>query len=167
MCGISGWIDWQVDLMQQKDVLVSMTSKLTAGGPDAEGYWMSESAAIGHRRLVVLDPEGGKQPMVRSYGDQTYVLAYNGELYNTVEVREKLISKGHHFKSYSDTEVVLIAYIEWGPACVQFLNGIFAFGVWNNFDQTLFIARDRMGVKPLFTLSGETHFYLHQKLNRY
>lgn len=160
MCGIAGWIDWQTDLTTRKKVLENMTRKLSARGPDAEGYWLTERAAIGHRRLVVVDPEGGQQPMIKRYGERIYVLTYNGELYNTDEVREKLIAKGHRFLSYSDTEVVLVSYIEWGPACVQYLNGIFAFGIWSEYDQSLFLARDRMGVKPLFyTERGESFLF--------
>lgn len=150
MCGITGWIDWEEDLTQKRPILEKMMERLAARGPDADGFWVSERAAIGHRRLIVVDPEGGKQPMIRQQGDRFYVLTYNGELYNTDEVRRDLIARGHHFQSYSDTEVVLVSYLEWGPSCVERFNGIFAFGIWNEFDQSLFLARDRMGVKPLF-----------------
>lgn len=150
MCGITGWIDWENDLSQQRATLEKMTGRLTPRGPDAEGYWLSRHAAIGHRRLVVVDPEGGIQPMMRKYGEKTYVLTYNGELYNTDQIRQILTAKGHVFQSYSDTEVVLVSFIEWGPACVNYFNGIFAFGVWDEYQQSLFLARDRMGVKPLF-----------------
>ena len=150
MCGIAGWVDWEADLRGERPLLETMTRRLAARGPDAEGYWLAEHAAIGHRRLIVVDPAGGWQPMIKHYGERTYVLTYNGELYNTAEVRAELEAKGHHFDSYSDTEVVLVAYIEWGPACVERFNGIYAIGIWSEAEQSLFLARDRMGVKPLF-----------------
>ncbi|TCL67421.1 asparagine synthase (glutamine-hydrolysing) [Hydrogenispora ethanolica] len=150
MCGIAGWVDWEADLTRERALLEEMTRRLSDRGPDAEGYWTSRHAAIGHRRLIVVDPAGGWQPMIKRYGERTYVLTYNGELYNTAEVRAELEAKGHRFDSYSDTEVVLVAYIEWGPDCVERFNGIYAIGIWSEYDQSLFLARDRMGVKPLF-----------------
>lgn len=164
MCGITGWIDWEEDLTQNRPILEKMTKTLEARGPDAYGYWVSARAGIGHRRLVVVDPEGGKQPMIRQIGDRFYVLTYNGELYNTDEIRKELISKGYRFHSYSDTEVVLVSYLEWGPACVERFNGIFAFGVWSEFEQSLFLARDRMGVKPLFYIKRGDSFLFGSEL---
>jgi asparagine synthase (glutamine-hydrolysing) len=127
-----------------------MTETLAARGPDAKGYWFGERAIIGHRRLIVVDPEGGKQPMIRESNNQLYVLTYNGELYNSDDIRRDLKARGHRFNSYSDTEVVLVSYLEWGAACLERFNGIFAFGIWSQAEQSLFLARDRMGVKPLF-----------------
>jgi asparagine synthase (glutamine-hydrolysing) len=150
MCGIAGWIDWEQDLTQSRPILEKMTETLTPRGPDASGYWVSSRAAIGHRRLIVVDPSGGSQPMVRCYEERTYVLTYNGELYNTEEIRRDLITLGFTFQSYSDTEVLLLSYVAWGPACLDRFNGIYAFGIWSEHDQTLFLGRDRMGVKPLF-----------------
>ncbi len=150
MCGIAGWVDWDADLRGERATLETITRKLSPRGPDAEGYWQSEHVAIGHRRLIVVDAAGGRQPMIKRYGERTFVLTYNGELYNTVELRTELEKFGHHFDSYSDTEVLLVAYIQWGAECVERFNGIFAFGIWSEHDQSLFLARDRMGVKPLF-----------------
>ncbi|MTI80309.1 MAG: asparagine synthase (glutamine-hydrolyzing) [Firmicutes bacterium] len=150
MCGITGWIDWQDDLTGQKDILQKMTDTMAYRGPDAEGTWLSTHAALGHRRLTVIDPVGGSQPMIRRRGDHTYVITYNGELYNTPELRRELEARGYAFKGHSDTEVLLTSFIEWGPSCVDRLNGIFAFALWNEVNQELFIARDRLGVKPLF-----------------
>ncbi|MEL7656648.1 MAG: asparagine synthase (glutamine-hydrolyzing), partial [Bacillota bacterium] len=99
---------------------------------------------------VVVDPEGGKQPMIRKRGNDQYVLIYNGELYNTLEIRQDLISRGYVFEGWSDTEVLLNAYIEWGEKCLQRFNGIYAFAVWDDGRKRLFLARDRIGVKPLF-----------------
>jgi asparagine synthase (glutamine-hydrolysing) len=150
MCGIAGWIDWEQDLTQSRLILEKMTETLTSRGPDASGYWLSPRAAIGHRRLIVVDPAGGAQPMVRRFGHRTYVLTYNGELYNTEEIRQDLKILGFTFESYSDTEVLLLSYAAWGPACLERFNGIYAFGIWSEHDQSLFLGRDRMGVKPLF-----------------
>ncbi len=150
MCGITGWVDWNSNLNAQKQVLETMVGTLRNRGPDASGCWLSNHAAIGHRRLSVVDPEGGAQPMIRQMGNRTYVITYNGELYNTPDLRRELESLGHTFLSHSDTEVLLVSYIEWGAKCVEKFNGIFAFGIWSEDDQSLFMARDRIGVKPLF-----------------
>jgi len=151
MCGITGWVDWKRDLSREDDILLKMTNSLSHRGPDAVGTWMSPRAALGHRRLVVVDPLGGQQPMVRSRGNNKYVITYNGELYNTLELRRELEARGHRFQTRnSDTEVLLMAYIEWGSACLARLNGIYAFAIWDDSDQSLFLARDRLGVKPLF-----------------
>jgi len=180
MCGIAGWIDWDADLTQQRPALAAMCDRLACRGPDAEGAWITPHAAFVHRRLSVIDPEGGRQPMIRSRrvlpapalpfslasrtpdraplpaadaeppAEEPFVLTYNGELYNTAELRAELESRGHTFTTRCDTEVLLRGYIEWGPACVERFNGIFAFGVWDQGARTLFLARDRLGVKPLF-----------------
>lgn len=151
MCGITGWIDWEDDLTGKDVILELMVEKLSRRGPDASGAWISKSAAIGHRRLVVVDPRGGAQPMTRRRGEGVYTITYNGELYNTLELRRELETLGCVFLTRnSDTEVLLMAYMEWGPACVERLNGIYAFAVWSEADQSLFLARDRLGVKPLF-----------------
>jgi len=150
MCGITGWIDWQKDLTQYPSVLQSLTDTLANRGPDASGTWITQHCALGHRRLSVMDPANGAQPMVRKYGENTFTIVYNGELYNAPELKKQLEQRGHKFQTTCDTEVLLVSYIEWGRACVERLNGIFAFGVWNSLEQTLFLVRDRLGVKPLF-----------------
>ncbi|MDK2801452.1 MAG: hypothetical protein PWQ70_3071 [Clostridiales bacterium] len=150
MCGIAGWIDWQTNIEEQQSILEMMGETLTYRGPDASGLWTSTNAGLVHRRLIVIDPEGGIQPMVRKRGKNTYVIVYNGELYNTPELRSLLKARGYTFKGHSDTEVLLLSYMEWGEHCVKYLNGIYAFGVWDEAEQRLFLARDRMGVKPLF-----------------
>ncbi|HEX3045437.1 MAG TPA: asparagine synthase (glutamine-hydrolyzing) [Bacillota bacterium] len=164
MCGICGWIDWEIDLTQHKPIVEAMTRSLAARGPDASGYWWSKHAGIGHRRLIVVDPEGGAQPMVRSFGNETFILTYNGELYNTAEIRSDLQTLGYVFQSYSDTEVVLLSFVHWGPDCVNRFNGIYAFGIWREQDQSLFLARDRMGVKPLFYAQRGSAFYFGSEL---
>lgn len=150
MCGIAGWIDWEADLTRPGNALAAMSETLARRGPDAAGIWLSPRAALAHRRLIVVDPTGGGQPMTRRYGDRTYVISYNGELYNTPELRRELEARGHAFRGYSDTEVLLVACVEWGADCLRRLNGIFAFAVWDEAEQRLFLARDRLGVKPLF-----------------
>lgn len=150
MCGIAGWIDWDKDLTRQRPILERMNETHANRGPDASGIWLSKHAALAHRRLTVVDPEGGGQPMIRKRGSNHYVMTYNGELYNTPELRQNLQARGYTFEGHSDTEVLLISFIEWGPKCVEHLNGIFAFAIWNESEQSLFMARDRLGVKPLF-----------------
>ncbi len=151
MCGIVGWVDYQKDLRGSGRIINRMVETMVHRGPDADGVWLSAHAALGHRRLIVVDPVGGTQPMVRQHQGRIYILTYNGELYNTGELRKELADKGYTFLTRnSDTEALLTAYIEWGEECVHKLNGIFAFGIWNQSDQTLFLARDRLGVKPLF-----------------
>lgn len=150
MCGITGWIDWKKDLTHYPTLLEGMTEVLAPRGPDASGTWISSHCALGHRRLSVMDPANGAQPMYRKVGNGTFTIVYNGEIYNAPELRQELRCRGHQFRTKCDTEVVLIAYIEWGPASVEKLNGIFAYAVWSGHDQRLFMARDRVGVKPLF-----------------
>lgn len=150
MCGITGWIDWRKDLTGYPSILENMTETLHLRGPDASGTWISQHCALGHRRLSVMDPENGAQPMIRKQGDYTYTIVYNGELYNAPELKKELELRGHHFRTTCDTEVLLVAFIEWGRACVDRLNGIFAFAAWNDQEQSLYLVRDRLGVKPLF-----------------
>lgn len=164
MCGIIGLVDWNRDLTKNKDVLTQMTQALTPRGPDAEGFWTSLHVALGHRRLVVVDPLGGQQPMIRNRGEHTYSMIYNGELYNTLEIRSALQALGYQFQGHSDTEALLLSYIEWGPACVEHLNGIFAFGIWDSKEQHLFVARDRLGVKPLFFYNKNSFFAFASEL---
>jgi len=150
MCGITGWIDWEQDLTRQRHIVEAMNETLCHRGPDAGDIYLSTHAVLGHRRLIVIDPAGGKQPMLRRQGDNLYVLVYNGELYNTPELRKELTARGYTFQGHSDTEVLLLSYIEWKEDCVHRLNGIYAFAVWSEKNQNLFMARDRLGVKPLF-----------------
>ncbi|PPA70697.1 asparagine synthase (glutamine-hydrolyzing) [Jeotgalibacillus proteolyticus] len=150
MCGITGWIDWKRDLMKEEPIMKKMTQTLSKRGPDASAIKKFPCALLGHTRLVVVDPSGGAQPMTKSRGEAEYTLVYNGELYNTEDVRAELLKKGHTFSSHSDTEVLLTAYIEWKEDCLKYFNGIFAFAIWNHKKEELFAARDRLGVKPFF-----------------
>ncbi|MHB8927609.1 MAG: asparagine synthase (glutamine-hydrolyzing) [Bacillota bacterium] len=164
MCGITGWIDWEKDLTGEGSVIEAMAATLAHRGPDAAGTWLSARCAFGHRRLVVVDPAGGAQPMARRRWDKVYVIVYNGELYNTPDIRRELEARGHVFQGYSDTEALLLAFIEWGPECLARLNGIFAFAVWSEADQRLFMARDRLGVKPLFYAERGSAFIFGSEL---
>ncbi|MBO8163239.1 MAG: asparagine synthase (glutamine-hydrolyzing) [Brevibacillus sp.] len=164
MCGITGWVHYDKNLSQELPTIEAMTETLARRGPDAHGVWASRHAALGHRRLIVVDPAGGTQPMTRQRGDYCYTLVYNGELYNTDELRQELQRRGHRFLSHSDTEVLLVAYIEWGSRCVERLNGIFAFAIWEEKEQRLFLARDRLGVKPLFYAVRDGSFLFGSEL---
>ena len=150
MCGITGWINLKDGIYQNPEIIENMTKTLSKRGPDEEGFYIDEKVHFGHRRLTVVDPTGGRQPMIKNYDDKSYTIVYNGELYNTEDIRQKLLTKGHKFESYSDTEVLLTSYIQWGEDCVHEFNGIFAFAIWDQAQQKLFMARDPLGVKPLF-----------------
>lgn len=148
MCGIGGFVDYERDARRGGPILHGMKRTLTPRGPDAEGTYFDEDAALVHRRLIVIDPEGGKQPMHSP--DRNTIIIYNGELYNTPKLRTELMSRGHEFVGHSDTEVLLHAYLEWKTDAFARLNGIFAFAIWEKRERRLTLCRDRLGVKPLF-----------------
>jgi asparagine synthase (glutamine-hydrolysing) len=146
VCGITGWVDYGRDLTAERPTALDMTRTMRLRGPDDEGLWIDPHVALGHRRLAVIDVEGGVQPM--SEGPATIV--YSGETYNFRELRRDLEAHGHRFRTRSDTEVVLHAYLEWGADLVERLNGMFAFAIWDRRTEELLLARDRMGIKPLY-----------------
>ncbi|MGI8665819.1 MAG: asparagine synthase (glutamine-hydrolyzing) [Jatrophihabitans sp.] len=150
MCGITGWVSFGRDLRSEGKVLDAMTETMACRGPDARGTSIDRHAALGHRRLAVIDLIGGAQPMSvhTEHGDVT--LVYSGEVYNYVELREELIRQGERFTTSSDTEVVLRAYLRWGTELADRINGMFAFAIWDARDQKLVMIRDRMGIKPLY-----------------
>ncbi len=150
MCGITGWIHFKKDLRKESHIVKKMSDTLNRRGPDEKNIWCTTHAVFGHRRLTVVDPVGGKQPMIKTYQSNQYILTYNGELYNTEELRQELQKRGHTFSGHSDTEVLLTSFIEWKESCVDYFNGIFAFAIWDESEQKVFMARDRLGVKPLF-----------------
>jgi asparagine synthase (glutamine-hydrolysing) len=150
MCGIAGWIDSQLDMRDKISELRAMSLALRRRGPDEHGAMIRPGAALLHRRLSVIDPENGAQPMSTLYEGEKYTLVYNGELYNTDELRERLRSAGFGFHTHSDTEVLLKAYCYYREECVTMLNGIYAFAVFEQEARRLFLCRDRIGVKPLF-----------------
>jgi len=146
MCAIAGILG----LPASGETVHKMLATMTRRGPDATGLYSAEDTTLLHARLAVIDPEGGRQPMELLWCGERYTIVYNGELYNTPELRKELSALGHSFAGHSDTEVLLHAYVQWGQACLDKLNGIFAFAVWEGKRRRLFLARDRMGVKPLF-----------------
>lgn len=147
MCGIAGWTDWTQDLRPQREVIENMTRTLALRGPDAEGIWVAPHALLGHRRLSIIDLAHGAQPMADASNE--VVLTYSGEVYNYLALREELQALGQAFTTRSDTEVVLRAYLQWGEHAFARLTGIFAFALWDERDQSLWLVRDRFGVKPL------------------
>ena len=152
MCGIVGFTNYDGNMRNEEAgrVLSNMNNTLSKRGPDENGIYIKEDICIAHRRLIVIDPEGGKQPMICKYLGNTYVITYNGQIYNTKELRKTLIDSGFTFEGHCDTEVLLKAFIYYGYNVVNHLNGIFAFAIWNEGKKELFLARDHFGVKPLF-----------------
>lgn len=160
MCGFVGFVDYKKDTSKYKNVLVQMNSCISRRGPDEEGYYINKNIALGHKRLIVIDPEGGKQPMIETYSYGEYVICYNGQIYNTKELRKILEKNGFSFNGHCDTEVLLKSYIHFGKNVVNYLNGIFAFAIWNTKTNELFLARDHFGVKPLFyTIIDDTFVF--------
>jgi asparagine synthase (glutamine-hydrolysing) len=151
MCGVVGWVDFDRSLARERATILAMTATMIQRGPDAEGVWLAEHVALGHRRLAVIDLVGGAQPMTADRdGTAAAAITYSGEVYNYRELRAELAGLGHHFRTQSDTEVVLRAYLQWGDGFLARLNGMFAFGLWDITRDRLLLARDRMGVKPLY-----------------
>jgi asparagine synthase (glutamine-hydrolysing) len=151
VCGIVGWVSFQRDLRREGAVLRAMTATMTLRGPDAEGVWLGPHAGLGHRRLSVIDLRTGAQPMsVDRDGAEAAVVTYSGEIYNFRELRDELRGLGHGFRTASDTEVLLRAYLQWGESFVDRINGMFAFGLWDPRERALLLVRDRMGIKPLY-----------------
>jgi asparagine synthase (glutamine-hydrolysing) len=150
MCGITGWVDFARDLTRERHVIDAMTLTMACRGPDASGVWVEGHAALGHRRLAVIDLPGGTQPMSVSTPRGDVVMVYSGEAYNFTELRDELIASGERFQTSSDTEVVLRGYLQWGEALADRLNGMFAFAIWDSREQKLVMIRDRMGIKPFY-----------------
>ncbi|MFH8404146.1 asparagine synthase (glutamine-hydrolyzing) [Streptomyces sp. NPDC018019] len=151
MCGITGWVDFEREMSHAPGVLRDMADTMACRGPDAQGYWTGAHIGFGHRRLAVIDLEGGVQPMTVEHDGRTLAaVTYSGEVYNYRELRAELSALGHRFRTESDTEVVLHAYLQWGAAMVDKLNGMFAFGIWDARSEELVLVRDRLGIKPLY-----------------
>ncbi|UMP06863.1 asparagine synthase (glutamine-hydrolyzing) [Amycolatopsis sp. EV170708-02-1] len=150
MCGITGWVAFDSDLTENISVVEDMTETLGSRGPDASGTWIRTHVALGHRRLAVIDLPGGTQPMEFRTSSGTVALTFSGEIYNFRDLRAELEGRGHRFTTRSDTEVVLRGYLEWGEAVAERLNGMYAFGLWDERSSKLVLVRDRVGVKPLY-----------------
>lgn len=147
MCGICGIFD-QRGRSIDESLLTSMMQVILHRGPDGSGIYTSNGIGLGHRRLSIIDLEGGSQPIANE--DRSLQVVFNGEIYNYVELAQELEGKGHRFRTRSDTEVIVHAYEEWGSECVTRFNGIFAFALWDEPRQQLLLARDHFGVKPLY-----------------
>ncbi|MFJ1757013.1 asparagine synthase (glutamine-hydrolyzing) [Kitasatospora sp. NPDC088134] len=151
MCGITGWVSFDRDLSTEHATLAAMTRTMECRGPDAAGVWLDTHVGLGHRRLAVIDLDGGRQPMAAQHDGRTVlVTTYSGEIYNYRELRAQLRSHGHEFRTESDTEVALHAYLEWGEDFTAHLNGMYAFALWDPRTEELLLVRDRMGIKPLY-----------------
>lgn len=150
MCGFTGWLSHDHDLRQQHGAVAAMTAAMACRGPDESGTWVRREIALGHRRLAVIDLPGGKQPMVVDTPGGSVALVFAGEIYNFMELRSLLEARGQHFRTVSDTEVLLRGYLEWGDDLVSRISGMFAAGIWDQRHHRLTLIRDRLGVKPLY-----------------
>ncbi len=155
MCGICGF-SFTDERLVDLDILKKMTKTLQHRGPDDEGYYTDAGIALGHRRLSIIDLDTGKQPIHNE--DKTVYVVFNGEIYNFLELKRELEEKGHSFYTKTDTEVLVHLYEEIGERCLERLNGMFAFAIWDGKKRKLFLARDRIGIKPLFYAYNGTAF---------
>ncbi len=147
MCGISGIFDTQGTRAYSRELIVRINDAQAHRGPDEHDVHLEPGLALGHRRLSVIDLAAGQQPLFNQAG--TVGIVFNGEIYNYRDLTDELKALGYHFRTRSDTEVIVHAWSAWGEACVHRLRGMFAFALWDRDRQTLFLARDRMGVKPM------------------
>ena len=161
MCGIAGIVKSTNKTVQDRELL-SMLNALAHRGPDGTGTLVDSNVGLGHRRLSIIDLAGGKQPM--STEDGSLWITFNGEIFNYIELREELKRRGHRFRTQSDTEVILHLYQAFGEECVHRLNGQWAFAIWDKQKRTLFISRDRMGVRPLFYAQKDNVFYFASEI---
>ncbi len=156
MCGIAGIVG--TGSSAQREVLETMSATIAHRGPDGSGVWVSADAALAHRRLSIVDlSSAGRQPM--SYAEERFHVTFNGEIYNHVELRSQLEALGHSFHTRTDTEVLLAAYAQWGEACVNRFNGMWAFAIWDARERTLFASRDRFGKKPFYYALHQQRLY--------
>ncbi|WP_406451068.1 asparagine synthase (glutamine-hydrolyzing) [Streptomyces sp. NBC_00876] len=155
MCGITGWVSYRRDLTEHRNDIDAMTQTMSCRGPDAAGAWVTPHAALGHRRLAVIDLPGGAQPMTVETPDGAVAMVYSGEAYNFTELRSELRRAGQRFDTDSDTEVVLRGYVVWGEKLVEHLNGMYAFAIWDARTERLVMIRDRMGIKPFYYYETE------------
>lgn len=153
MCGIVGVYNRSRERPVEREILEAQTETLVHRGPDGGGVWTAPGIGLGHRRLSIIDLAAGRQPMFDASG--RYALTFNGEIYNYRALRDELRALGHVFSTDSDSEVLLLAYVQWGPACVERFNGMFAFAVYDSEEHSLLLARDRLGKKPLFYYSSD------------
>ncbi|OON98556.1 MAG: asparagine synthase (glutamine-hydrolyzing) [Epulopiscium sp. Nele67-Bin004] len=160
MCSICGILDFKTSTPVDKSVIDKMGNTMTHRGPDQKGLFIDKGVALQHNRLSIMDPKNGLQPMTRTYDGKTYTIIYNGEIYNTPQLRKEIEAQGVVLQTNCDTEVVLYTYILWGEDCSSKLNGIFAFVIYNEAIQKVYISRDRFGVKPFFySLVGSSFIF--------
>ena len=150
MCSFVGFAHLKSEITKDKTILQNINNTLSKRGPDEEGYYIDKNVALAHKRLIVIDPKGGKQPMIEKYSFGTYVIVYNGQIYNTKELKEVLLEHNFKINTRSDTEILLKSYIYYGKDVINHLNGIFAFAIFDSSKNEIFLARDHFGVKPLF-----------------
>lgn len=156
MCGICGIYNFNKDAKVSKDILTAMNDSINHRGPDEDGYYVDGFIGLGHKRLSIIDLSSGQQPI--SNEDGTIWISYNGEIYNYLELKSDLVKRGHRFKTNCDTEVVVHAYEEYGRDCVHKFNGMFAFAIWDSNKEQIFLARDRLGIKPLYYFMSNKFF---------
>ena len=158
MCGIAGIVNIGRNAEVSRELLENMISAVRHRGPDGFGFYKDNGIGLAHARLSIIDLEGGSQPMHNE--DKTCWIVFNGEIFNYIELRDILEKRGHRFYTMSDTEVIIHLYEDHGPDCLKFLNGQFAFAIWNKKDNSLFVARDRVGIRPFFytTVNGSLLF---------
>ena len=149
MCGFCGYVN-DSKKIENDTIISNMVDKIVKRGPNDKNVYINNNVALGHVRLSIIDVKNGNQPMIKDINNNRYVIVYNGELYNTKELKDNLISKGYDFSTTCDTEVVLNSFIEYGKECVNMFNGIFAFAIYDKNNDYIFLARDRLGIKPLF-----------------
>ena len=165
MCGISGIINYDRSQEIAKTELERITDAIAHRGPDGFGYWIKNNIGLGHRRLSIIDLEGSKQPM--QIENDKFIITYNGEIYNYLELKKELSDLGILFTTTGDTEVVLKAYQYWGKDCLQKFRGMFAFAIVDNVAEEVFIARDHFGIKPLVYYVGEDYFMFGSEIQQF
>ena len=161
MCGIAGFVDGKKDQDSGRKLLDDMMKSMLHRGPDNTGLWHEEATFLGHNRLSIIDlTTDANQPMLY----EEFALSFNGEIYNYLELKEELVAKGYQFKTQSDTEVILVAYKEWGSQCVTRFVGMWAFAIWDRKEKKLFCSRDRFGIKPFYYLAQGNQFYFSSEV---
>lgn len=157
MCGFCGYVNYNEGITNDK-IIKKMNEKIYKRGPNEQNIYIDKNIALGHSRLSIIDVKYGSQPMQIETNNNTYTIIYNGELYNTSDLKKDLQNKGYNFKNNSDTEVILMSFIEYGKTCVNLLNGIFSFAIYDKKNNSLFFARDRLGIKPFFYTNTNNTF---------
>ena len=163
MCGIAGYTTYNNKEKASQETLSQMGQAILHRGPDAGGYFIDDNVGLCHRRLSIIDlSSAGNQPMTSH--DSDFVIVFNGEIYNFLELRAELLEQNYPFKTHTDTEVILALYQQYGQNCLDKLNGMFAFAIWDIKKQSLFIARDRLGKKPLYYFVDDGNIYFASEL---